>query len=53
VINKLRALCSGYSKGLDSGSHLRVRINAASTITELRDIVHDTFLDANALAATS
>jgi tRNA-dihydrouridine synthase B len=53
VINKLRALCSWYSKGLDSGSHLRVRINAASTITELRDIVHDTFLDANALAATS
>jgi tRNA-dihydrouridine synthase B len=53
VINKLRALCSWYTKGLDSGSHLRVRVNAASTITELRDIVHETFLDARALATTS
>ena len=43
VINKLRALCSWYSKGLDNGSHLRVRVNAASSISELRDIVHESF----------
>jgi nifR3 family TIM-barrel protein len=47
VINKLRALCSWYSKGLDGGSQLRTRINAANSITQLRDIV-DTFFFAPA-----
>ena len=32
VINKLRALNSWYTKGLDNGSHLRVAINAADSI---------------------
>jgi tRNA-dihydrouridine synthase B len=53
VINKLRALCSWYSKGLDNGSHLRVRVNAASSIQELRDIVHDAFLAPQDLATIS
>jgi tRNA-dihydrouridine synthase B len=53
VINKLRALCSWYSKGLEGGSQLRIRVNSASTITELRDIVSETFLAAPAVAATS
>src|SRR5947208_362462 len=44
VINKLRALCAWYSKGFDSGSHLRVRVNSAASIDELRDIVHEFFL---------
>ena len=44
VINKLRALCAWYSKGLDGGSGLRVRINAAGSIGELRDIVAEFFL---------
>lgn len=44
VINKLRALCSWYSKGLEGGSHLRVRVNSANSINELRDIVHGFFL---------
>ena len=39
VINKLRALCSWYSKGLDGGSHLRVRVNSAESIAELREII--------------
>ena len=43
VINKLRALCSWYTKGLDSGSHLRVRVNAANSIAELRDIIDEFF----------
>ena len=43
VINKLRALCAWYSKGQDNGSHLRVRINTASSISELRDIVNEFF----------
>jgi nifR3 family TIM-barrel protein len=46
VINKLRALCSWYSKGLDGGSHLRVRVNSAQSIAELRDIAHEFFFAA-------
>ena len=44
VINKLRALCAWYSKGIDHGSQLRVRVNSASSIQELRDIVNEFFL---------
>ena len=43
VINKTRALCTWYSKGLDGGSHLRVRVNQAASIAELRDIVGEFF----------
>jgi tRNA-dihydrouridine synthase B len=43
VINKLRALCAWYSKGLDSGSHLRVRINAADHVSQLREIIEEFF----------
>jgi tRNA-dihydrouridine synthase B len=39
VINKLRALGSWYTKGLENGSHLRMAINAAESIEELRAIV--------------
>ena len=38
VINKLRALNSWYTKGLDNGSHLRVAINSAESIAQLREI---------------
>jgi tRNA-dihydrouridine synthase B len=51
VINKLRALCSWYSKGLDDGSHLRVRVNRAQSIAELREIVDEFFLASPALPA--
>ncbi len=44
VINKLRALCAWYTKGLDGGAHLRVAVNRANSIAELRDIIH-TFFD--------
>jgi tRNA-dihydrouridine synthase B len=50
VINKLRALCAWYSKGLDGGSHLRVRINSATSIAELRDIVDSFFFSVPAAA---
>jgi tRNA-dihydrouridine synthase B len=43
VINKLRALNSWYTKGLDNGSHLRVAINGAESISQLRDIIEDFF----------
>ena len=43
VINKLRALNSWYTKGLDNGSHLRVSVNAAESIPQLRDIIAEFF----------
>jgi tRNA-dihydrouridine synthase len=43
VINKLRALCSWYTKGFDNGSHLRVRVNSAQSIPELREIIEGFF----------
>ena len=46
VINKVRALCSWYSKGLDDGSHLRSRVNSALSLGELREIVDEFFFAA-------
>jgi tRNA-dihydrouridine synthase B len=46
VVNKIRALCSWYSKGLDGGSQLRARVNTAESIGELREIVDQFFLAA-------
>jgi tRNA-dihydrouridine synthase len=43
VINKLRALVSWYSKGLESGGQLRVAINSAQSIAETRDIIDQFF----------
>jgi tRNA-dihydrouridine synthase B len=43
VINKLRALNSWYTKGLDNGSHLRIAVNSAESIDHLRDIVAEFF----------
>jgi len=43
VINKIRALNSWYTKGLDNGSHLRVAVNAAESVPQLRAIVEDFF----------
>jgi tRNA-dihydrouridine synthase B len=48
VINKLRALCAWYSKGLDSGSHLRVGINSAESVAQVRRIVDEFFMTAPA-----
>jgi tRNA-dihydrouridine synthase B len=39
VINKLRALCTWYTKGFDSGSHLRIAVNAAESLDEVRDVI--------------
>ena len=44
VINKTRALMSWYSKGLDGGSQLRVRINGAGSLAELRDVINEFFV---------
>jgi len=39
VINKVRALCAWYSKGLDGGAQLRTRINTADSLMQLDDII--------------
>ena len=44
VINKLRALCSWYSKGFEHGSQLRVRVNSAASVQELREIIDEFFV---------
>jgi tRNA-dihydrouridine synthase B len=44
VINKIRALCSWYSKGLDGGSQLRFRVKSAERFSRLREIVDEYFL---------
>jgi nifR3 family TIM-barrel protein len=43
VINKLRALNSWYTKGLDNGSHLRTAINSADSLPRLCEIVKEFF----------
>jgi tRNA-dihydrouridine synthase len=43
VVNKMRALMSWYSKGLDNGSHLRLAINSCESISEARDIIGEFF----------
>ena len=43
VINKLRALNSWYSKGLDGGSNFRVAINSAESIAAVRDLIGEFF----------
>ena len=45
VINKLRALNAWYTKGLDDGSHLRVAINTAASVAQLRAVIAGFFLN--------
>jgi nifR3 family TIM-barrel protein len=39
VVNKLRALGSWYTKGLENGSHLRTAINSAESLQQVRDSI--------------
>lgn len=43
VINKLRALVSWYTKGLENGGQLRVAITSAQSLAEIRDIIEQFF----------
>ena len=43
VINKVRALCSWYSKGFDGGSHFRVRVNSCDSVAALSEIIDEFF----------
>jgi nifR3 family TIM-barrel protein len=50
VINKIRALGSWYTKGLDGGSNLRTAINSTQSLTELRELIGTFFLAPAAVA---
>jgi tRNA-dihydrouridine synthase B len=52
VINKIRALGSWYTKGLENGSHLRTAINSANSLESLREHIA-TFFFATLLAPIS
>ena len=43
VVNKLRALGSWYTKGLENGSHLRTGINSAPSLEALRQLITEFF----------
>ena len=43
VINKLRALNSWFTKGIENGSHLRVSVNSAESVPQVRAIIEDFF----------
>lgn len=43
VVNKVRALGSWYTKGLEGGATLRVRINSAESIDSLKQLIHEFF----------
>ena len=53
VINKIRALCSWYSKGFDCGSHFRIRVNACESIPQLHAIVDEFFFGAPSALSTT
>jgi tRNA-dihydrouridine synthase len=44
-VNKLRALGSWYTKGLDNGSHLRTAVNSAESLAALNDIIVEFFME--------
>jgi tRNA-dihydrouridine synthase B len=53
IVNKVRALGSWYTKGLENGSHLRIAINRCESIPELRDLIAAFFQAGEALPAAS
>ena len=44
VINKIRALCSWYTKGFEGGAQFRIGVNSAKSIGELEDLIQRFFL---------
>lgn len=44
VINKIRALCSWYTKGFEGGAQFRIGVNSAKSIAELRELIERFFL---------
>ena len=53
IVNKLRALGSWYTKGLENGSHLRTAINSAESLNGLVDTIGSFFLLSERLCSAS
>jgi tRNA-dihydrouridine synthase B len=51
VINKLRALGTWYTKGVENGSHLRVAVNQCESVAALRRLVERFFFEGDTLTA--
>jgi tRNA-dihydrouridine synthase B len=49
VINKLRALCAWYSKGLEGGAQFRTTVNGVESVQQLVDTIHAAFVDEYAM----
>jgi hypothetical protein len=43
IVNKVRALASWYTKGLENGSHLRTVINTTDSLVRLREAIVEFF----------
>ena len=44
VINKIRALCSWYTKGFEGGAQFRIGVNSAKSIADLEDLIDKFFM---------
>ena len=53
VVNKVRALASWYTKGIENGSHLRTAVNQADSTAALCDLIHAFFMDPSSWLAGS
>jgi len=53
VVNKIRALGTWYTKGLDNGSHLRTAINSAESVAAVQDLIGAFFFAPVALVSAS
>jgi tRNA-dihydrouridine synthase B len=45
VVNKIRALCTYYTRGLEGGAHLREAVNHTAALPALRETIARFFLD--------
>jgi nifR3 family TIM-barrel protein len=45
VINKIRALCSWYTKGFEGGAQFRIGVNTTKSIAELQDLIQSFFFE--------
>lgn len=52
VINKLRALCSWYTKGFEGGASLRTAVNTTQSLGDLRDHICEFFLEDGAVLSS-
>ncbi|MEQ1756826.1 MAG: tRNA dihydrouridine synthase DusB [Vicinamibacterales bacterium] len=53
VINKLRALCAWYSKGVEGGAQFRTTVNGTDSIQQLVDVIHATFVEHEVMTTAS